>query len=266
MDNLDIEKKLKEWWIQRRQFVIAVGLFLSSVLLLFFGAYRFWQIAEETQVTIEQKQKELNQVVQRATLLNTITPDDRAGYILVEQALPRFKEPLQVMRTLEAISQDTQISLGEYDLNPGVVSTEAAKQSGSSRNTSKSSKSKSQFQSLRFEIDASGSFQQLTTAIDYIEQSLPLMEVTDLRIAPARRSIAGDLTNVEYTATLQLESYYLDIDAGQTVRAGAQQVSPGQRRARETLQNMKYWLESRTSTAPQNLDDTGNNDLFQLTQ
>lgn len=264
MDNLDLQKQLNEWWIQRRQLVLAVGLFVGSALLVFLGAYRFWQIGGELQITLEQKEKELGAVIQRATLLNTITPDDRSGYALVEQALPRFKEPLQVMRTLEAVAQQTQVSLGEYDLNPGIVSTESAQETGSSRsrNTSRSSP----FQSLRLEIEASGSFQQLTTAIDNIEQSLPLMEITDLRIAPARRSGTGDLTNVEYTATLQLESYYADIDAGQAARGGAQQISPGQRRARDTLQDMTYWLESRTSIAPQDTSTTGNNDLFQLTE
>ncbi len=261
MDNLDLKKQLNELWIQRRELVIAGVLFVSSLLLIFVGTYRFWQGAQEIQVSLGQKRTELSQVEQRAILLNTISPDDRAGYELVERALPRFKEPLQVMRTLEVISQQTQIFLGEYDLNPGIVSTESARQSSSSRNTSSTARSS---EALRIEIEVSGSFQQLTTAIDNMEQALPLMEIIDLRIAPARRASASDLSNVEYTATLQLESYYADIDPAQAARGGAQQITPGQRRAKERLEAMTYWLEGRTSSAPQDTESTGNTNFFQL--
>lgn len=261
MDNLDLEKQLNEWWIQRRQFVLAVGLFVGSLLLIFLGAYRLWQIASELQISLEQQRGELNKVVQRATLLNTISPDDRDGYILVEQALPRFKEPLQVMRTLEAIALQTQVSLGEYDLNPGIVSTESAQQSGSSRNRSSSARS----DSLRLEIEISGSFQQITNAIVNMETSLPLMEITDLRIAPARRGATEDLSNVQYTATLQIESYYANVNASQVAKGGAQQITPGQRRARDTLQEMTFWLESRNSSAPQDAGGAGKTNLFELT-
>ena len=259
MDSIDIEKIANEWWIQRRQLVIAAGLFVGALVLLSFGAYRFWLVSSELQISIEQQEKELRSIEQRATVLNTITPEDKAGYLLVERALPRFKEPLQVMRTLEAISQDTQVSLGEYDLNPGIVSTESAVQAGSSRNRSKAAQS----DTLRIEIEMSGTFQQLTTAIQNVEESMPIMEITDLRIAPARRN-TENLATVQYTATIQLESYYSDVSSAKAA-TGAQQISPGQRRAKEKLEAMQYWLESRGS-AQQDAGGDGNSDIFQLSE
>ncbi|MCD8484264.1 hypothetical protein LRY65_00110 [Candidatus Woesebacteria bacterium] len=260
MENVDIEKKANEWWLQRRQLVIAVGLFLGAGLLLAVGAYQFWQIASQVQISITQKEEELSKAEQRATLLNTISPDDRTGYVLVEQALPRFKEPLQVLRTLEAISQETQVALGEYDLNPGVVSTESAQQSGSSRSRSSGSRT----QSLIIEIEVTGSFSQITNAINSIEESLPLMEITDMRIAPSRRGSIGDLAGVQYTATLQLVSYYADIPA-QVARGGAQQISPSERRARGEIQEMEYWLEGASgASSQQDSTGSGNTDIFQL--
>ncbi len=259
LSNVDFEKKANEWWLQRRELVVAVGLFVASGLLVFVGAYQLWQVSNQLQISIEQQEGELQQVEQRATLLNTITPDDRSGYMLVEQALPRFKEPLQVMRTLEAISQETQVALGEYDLNPGIVSTESAAQSASSRSRSATAGT----QSLRLEIELTGSFQQITTAINNIETSMPLMEITDMRIAPARRWAIGTTAQVDYTATLQIESYYANIDAARAARGGAQQISPSERRARDELLEMNYWLET-SAPAVQNAAPSSNTDLFQL--
>lgn len=257
MKDFDAQRFWNELWLRRRELVFAVILVVVSGLALYFGAWRFWQEIQDVQMDIRAEQKDLNEVQQRVAVINSIDDSQRQLFDQAAIALPIFKEPLLTLQTLDTIAGQTGVSLGEYDINPGIISTESAATSGSRRGGSNR-----ELQTLVFEMELTGDFDEIREALVAIENALPLIDVREISIDPARRGLIEGVDQQQYIASVQLVSFYASLDAAAVVRGGALQLTRQQRDMQEQLLEMNAY---RRGGPVQDRDvEVGNQDFFGL--
>lgn len=238
----DQEQELQRFWttlwLFRRRLLVSVGLGVAGVVLLIFGAYRLWSMIAVTSSDIRRERTGLERSQQRANLITSITPEMRENYETVNRALPLFKDPLLVLRSVEAVANDTSVSLSEFEFSPGVVSTDSA----SLITTERRRRDERPAQQLTLKFDMSGTFQELTNAVAAFEESLPLIEVIDININPSRSVTTGSAVGagIEYTATLQIDAFYAQVDAKAASQQGAARLTPAQEEVLTRLQGMQF--------------------------
>lgn len=191
--------------LQRRQLIGSVVIIVVTLSLAGFGGTWLWGKVQESLETSNDHRQALQLATQRAALVSTLTPDDRANFLRAEQALPPSKEPLLVLQALTDVARDAGVSVGQFDTSPGVVSTVSAVQnrSGSSRNAAGSS--------FQIGVEMTGTFQQITDALQDIETALPLMEITEMSITPSERGLVSTSSAVTYATQLQVTSYFFPV-------------------------------------------------------
>lgn len=189
--------------LQRRQLVASVGVIVATLLFVAFGGSWVWRKIQESLTTTKRQRQELQQITQRAALVSTLSPDDRANFLRAEQALPPAKEPLVILQALTDVAREAGVSVGQFDSSPGVVSTTSAVQNRSrtSRNAAGSS--------FQIEVEMTGTFEQIKDALQDIETALPLMEVTEMSITPSERGLVSTSSAVTYATLMQVTSYFL---------------------------------------------------------
>jgi len=156
------------WW-----FPVAVGFFvLVSILAV---------ILPQTQSLIENNRK-LNQekqvLIKAEKKLNQVEElnqeDLESKMTLALAALPDHKPYYEVLSTLQTLAKNSQVQLGSFDLNPGSLSTPSAKANDKKQNEN--------LVYLQTEITAKGNLEQVTSFIDSVQKSLPLITVKSITI------------------------------------------------------------------------------------
>ncbi len=207
MAELDLQRLRSQLWVQRRGLLIGATLFAVSVLLLLLVFLPLWNRNRVIQSDIGRERQSLEKIRQRAALLNEIKPEDQAKFNQVGLALPLGKQPLVVLQTLESIATESGVSLGKFDLSPGLISTQgavaASRQSARSRETQAV-----KAETLTISVDMVGEFSEIQQALALIEQALPLMEVVEISLNPESRVAGFAAPTTNYVANLSIHSYY----------------------------------------------------------
>lgn len=268
MKSSDLQHTWQEIWVTRRLLLISAVIVLCSIGVLVAG-YSLWGQIRLVNQEKSRSEAELNKARQRAQILLDITDEDRAEFDRAGIALPLFKEPLLVLRNLERVSADTQVQLGEIKINPGLVSTDSADTAdretvARSRSTTRTP---SRVRDLEFEVEITGQFGSIAQAIEAIENLAPLMEVTELSLDPRTRTQVAESTDVseyEYVATVQLRTFYAELNASSLARGTAVALTPQQRAVQEQLGAFRTPQDVGTQVDTAETPEFENNNLFGL--
>lgn len=255
---LDLQQLRREFVIQRREVfygVIALAVTFVVVMVGLLPSVRQLQLVQTSRRRV---QSELGKTQQRAAILSEAAVNDKENFALVDRALPVSKQPLVVLRSLETVAGETGVSLGKYDVSPGLISTDSAQSSTPSRRTANTRNS--QVQSMPVSLEASGRLDQLTRFVETLENAIPLMRVTEMSLSPAKRSTTESVDTLVYTAVLQLQAYYAPFRASDFAKATVQPLTPTQRDALSRLQGMRSLLDIRPLEP---LSDFQNEELFE---
>lgn len=265
MTQNDLKRWFNELWLQRRQLVIAVVLGVSAVGLLFGVLYPLWGTISRAQTNIQQQKNVLSRLQQRAGIVTAVNEKDRESFALIQQAIPPFKEPILMLKTVEAIAQETGISLSQYDLSPGLVSTESSSvQAAPVRGRTTGSASSARLESIPMKVVVTGTFPQINQALAAFEESRPILEVQQLSITPARRGQTGGADRILYSAEVQLRSYYALFQPQQIARSEAQRLTAKQESTRDEIVSFRYWLPESSAGNELDLRDFANMNFFGL--
>jgi hypothetical protein len=258
---LDLQRLRSQLWVQRRELLIGAVLLAASAALLALGAWPFWNRIQVTRADLGRERQSLTKVQQRAALLSGITPDDQSRFEQAGLALPLGKQPLVVLQSIEAIAAEVGVTVREYDLNPGLISTQAA--ATTTRQVGRTRETQARAQILPISVEVVGEFAKIQQTLALIEETLPLMEVVEISLNPEKRVAEFASSGSVYVAELLINSYYSQLDAKALARQGATALNRGQEDALEIILGMKYRLSVADQSAP--LPEFANADLLGIT-
>lgn len=258
LSSAQLDQWKKEYWVQRRQLMLAIILMVVAIFLLLLGGQRLLGLINQTNARLRKERDTLAKIQRRVRLVEEITSDDRTAFNQASLALPASKQPLAILRSLEDIARETGMSLGHYDLNPGLIATEEAL-------LADQRKKDESVESFVIRLEMSGSFNSLLSALQEMERVLPLMEITQLAISPVSQQLNEDISQVPYKAELQVRSFYALFDAAKIVEAarssGVIQFTEKNEQTAELIAPLRYRLRDETilqGTFP----NFGNTDVF----
>ncbi len=262
MAELEARRLWSQLLLQRRNLLIAVVLLVASAALLIFGTMPFWTRSRVVQADITREKISLQRIQQRAALLTNIGPEEQNSFRRAGQALPLGKQPLVVLQSLEAVATEAKVSLGKYDLNPGLISTQAAE---TTRRVTRTKQARAaQAQVMPLSVEVVGQFSDIQRTIDLIEDSLPLMEVVEMSLNPEHQTDFSTPTT-SYIANLLLNTYYAPLNAKDLAKQGAAALSKAQQDTLALITGMTYRLTTAIddTTAP---PEFNNPNLFGVNQ
>ena len=258
---LDLQQIRREFVIQRRDVFYGVIALAASLVVIMAGLIPSFNQMQAVRNSQRRVQGELTKAQQRAAILSQAAVNDQENFQLVDRALPLGKQPLVVLRALEKVAGETGVSIGKYDVSPGLISTDSAQANTPSRRSA--SQKKSLAQSMSVSLEASGRLDQLTSFIETLEGSLPLMRVSEMSLSPSKRGSSESSETLSYTALLQLQAFYAPLQKSDFSKATVQALTPSQRAALDRLQTMTSILDVRPLEP---LQDFQNEGLFEVSQ
>ncbi|MBP7875715.1 hypothetical protein KA012_01840 [Candidatus Woesebacteria bacterium] len=187
-------------WSTRRQFVGLLILSVAAVALIFFFIIpeisTSWTRWGELQ-TAKAQEKELSDKLDQLLALETSPDLLKRG--IVDSALPSRKPFFELLQSMNLVAQQTGVTIGSFELTPGLVASESAGQpasAGVSRNGATP---------LEVKYAASGSFAQLNDYLRKIEEVTPFTTIVKLNIGSEISNIDASET---FIAGVVSETYY----------------------------------------------------------
>lgn len=200
MTNTLENQNLKLIWSTRKQFVGLLALVVAAMAIIFFliipevrTSWTRWGELQKAQATEAELSKKLD------TLLALETSPDLQKQAIVDSALPSRKPFFELLQSMSVVSQQTEVTIGRFEITPGLVATDSAGQ------TISVAKNRNGAAALEVKYTVTGSFNQLNEYLKHIEEVTPFTTVVKL-------GIGSEISNVDlsetFSAEVMSETYY----------------------------------------------------------
>lgn len=176
-----MEKTQYRLWMIRHVFGLrtVVVVFITVVLLRFVVWPIFTNVKQIQSKMVTETAKE-KQLSEKVSLLSGIDPEIlKERMDLLDSALPPNKDVVLYLSALDGLSRELGLAFNSIKLMPGMVATNTPEATASAKNTRKINDA---LQSLDTEIKISGSKDSIYTFLRTVEESLPLMQINDVKI------------------------------------------------------------------------------------
>lgn len=184
---------LRQQLIRHQVGLKAAGVFFVTILIILIGLIPLFRSAGTALRKIETRQKEEKALSQKVAVLSQIDQavlKERTK--VIKAALPETKDVIAYLGAVDGLSRELGLSFGGITIAPGEVS-------GKDEKTSKTGKNKRTVSTLNVldtDIKISGTKDGIYAFLRQVEQTLPLMQVSDVNVALAGEDL--------YTMTLSL--------------------------------------------------------------
>lgn len=206
----------------RKSLVTAVALVATSVVLVIISVTQVSSFFT-TQDKLEATQKKVSQLNEKTQKLEQLkfTPE-YAQAERMNEVLPSRKPLLELLNNLNAVANETGVSITEFQINPGEIATEAAKTANTAQK-----KRASDYDQLDLELSILGELNQVKEFMSLIERVSPLTTITSLTID---RKVGSTNAETQQTrADLSLSTYYYTKPIAATLSAPLPAISPEER-------------------------------------
>ena len=187
----------------RKKLVSAISLGITSFILLILTYTQITAIFE-TRRKIEITQKKVDQLNAKTTELQQLkfTPE-YAQASRMSEVLPSYKPLLELLNNLNSVANKTNVSITEFQINPGEIITE---EEGKTKVLVKKKQS-AEYDQLNLELSILGELNQVKEFMNLIERVSPLTTITSLTID--RKTTSFTTEDQQLTrADLFLNTYY----------------------------------------------------------
>lgn len=168
----------KKYYIRHQMLVKAIAVYLAVLILVLVGILPMIGKIQSSTAKIATRSKEQKTLSEKVVLLSQIDKEvlkERAQ--VIKRALPEKKDVIEYLGAIDGLSRELGLSFGGITLAPGDVSlTESANK--------KKAKTVGALQILDTDVKITGSKSGIYTFLKLVEQTLPLMQVTDVKITP----------------------------------------------------------------------------------
>lgn len=199
-------------WTTRKYMVFTVGLVALTLGIAGLGIYP--QIQEVFALRAEhQKEKpQLDKLQAKlAELQNILFTEEFVHAPLVNEALPSKKPLLEFLTSLNSIAVVNNIAVTNFEINPGIIATDAAQ-------ISQTSKVKGPVDNLELNLEIEGTFDELQAFLLDIEKISPFTTITTLSLGKGT-SAADRGTDKLISAALTTKTYFFVQTIKATVEA-----------------------------------------------
>lgn len=202
--------------------VVTVGLIVFAILpqaQAVFGLLQQRQEESDRLVALQEKLAQL-QLVSEPGIMSQIE--------LVDLLLPSKKPLIELMNSLGAISERSQVTLEGITLSPGSLSTSSAELSQNLGPTA----------DLSVEMNAKGTLAQLNTFFADVERTTPLITITELGLSSSNvdeAQVPEDVFSQQYTAKLTLDAAYFTRSVTSAVESSLPEVTAKQQQILQEL-------------------------------
>lgn len=208
------EFNYKILWITRRKLVYTVTLVALGLGIIGFAIYP--QIQESLALNTEYN-RELPKVeklqAKLAQLQSIDSTEEFAQKDVVDSALPSKKPLLEFLTSLNSIAIANNITVGNFELSPGQISTDSA-----DADTRTRSQQNASVDTLDLELEIEGSFDQLQQFLLDIEKISPFTTITKLSLGQGA-SAADRGTDRTIQAKLSTSTYFFTQSIKATIDA-----------------------------------------------
>lgn len=183
-ENIELRQQL----IRHQVGLKGVGVALAAFLILMVGLWPLFKSAGEMLRKINTRQKEADALSQKVAILSQIDQDVlKQRTQVIKQALPETKDVISYLNAVDGLSRELGLSFGGITIAPGEVGS--AQPSGKS---GKSSRTVGNLNVLDTDIKITGNRDGIYAFLRQVEQTLPLMQVTDVSVT----SVSDGLYNM----------------------------------------------------------------------
>ncbi|MDA1079772.1 MAG: hypothetical protein O2840_03765 [bacterium] len=161
----------------RQKLVIAIGVGLAAVLVVFLLGVPQVQKIFETQAQLQKETTRLNKLKQKLSELESVTFEPAFGQVeFISETLPSKKPLLELFTSLYAVTQKSGVIIDDFSINPGLVATDSAALAAASQSK------KDGYDTLELTLSVSGSFDQLQQFILLTETVTPFTTITSFAL------------------------------------------------------------------------------------
>lgn len=218
----DIQSYLQMFLVERRMLVVALGLFITSLIIGGAAIWPMWQQAQTTRSKIQKLEQQVGKNQKRLNILTSLTEAQKQDFARVATALPEYKQPLNYLLMMNEIASRSGIVISEYNLDPGIVSTDSAETAGTPRSNASGATP------FSFDVTIQGSLEEVERAFQNIETSLPLMEISRFDFATMSKGATLNETGTRYEVILTLVTRYALLDAKSVAKQTVEPLTPDQ--------------------------------------
>ncbi|NCN51125.1 MAG: hypothetical protein GW925_01590 [Candidatus Pacebacteria bacterium] len=200
-------------WITRRKLVYTIGLVALGMAIVAFAIYP--QITESLSLNTKYSKEHPTLEKLQAKLLELQSIDSTTEFSqadVVNSALPSKKPLLEFLTSLNSIAIANNISVGNFELSPGQISTDSADATKTTKQAAAS------VDTLDLELEIEGSFDGLQQFLLDIEKISPFTTITKLSLGQGA-SGADRGSDRQIKATLSTSTYFFTQSIKATVDA-----------------------------------------------
>lgn len=198
-----MEKNDYRLWLIRHAYGLRAGLVcLISLGILYFVGWPVFVHMKGIQNQIETKTKEESDLTNKISLLSGLDQEIlRERMVLINKALPPNKDVVLYLSTIDGLSKELGLVFNSIKIMPGDVTTIPE---GDSVTKTKKRLVPAGLSSLETTIKVSGSKDNIYSFLRMVEESLPLMQIKDIKI-----SVLGEN---QFSLSLQLGMLWASFD------------------------------------------------------
>lgn len=158
----------------RQSLAIAIGLIVVSLVLLLAVCIPQIRASLEVNSSIKKESARLTKLKQKFSELSNITYQPEYEQIdFVAATLPSHKPLLELITSLYAVTQKSEVVVSNFEITPGLVSTSSAEYVGAGKGS---------YDSLELKLSVEGTFDQLQEFMLLIETVTPFTTISDLSL------------------------------------------------------------------------------------
>ncbi len=157
----------------RQKLVIAIGVGLAAVLVVFLLGVPQLQKIFETQAKLQKETTRLNKLKQKLSELDSITYEPAFEQVeFISETLPSKKPLLELLTSLYAVTQKSGVVVDDFSINPGLVASNSAELGNISKTKNDG------YDTLELSLSVTGSFSQIQEFILLTETVTPFTTIT----------------------------------------------------------------------------------------
>lgn len=193
----------KLWFIRHTFGLRAVVIAALSLGTLFFAGFPIFTNVKNIQQKILSKTKEEAELSTKVSMLSGLDPTIlQERMVIIDKALPPTKDVVLYLSTIDGLSRELGLTFNSIKLVPGDVTTGSNEAGAAAEKRS----IPTGLSSLETEITISGSKDRIYSFLRMVEESLPLMQIKDIKISVSE----GE----QVTLSLQLGMLWASFDPG----------------------------------------------------
>ena len=215
----DIQQLVQMFIVERRLLVVAIALAIASLAIGGAAIWPMWQQLQTTSTQIRKLENQVNKNQKRLKIVQNVSEEDQQNFDRVGMALPEYKQPLNYLLIMNDIASRSGVVISEYNLNPGIVSTDSADTTTTSRSVAAG------VDAFDFTVTLQGTLDQIKDSFHQLETSLPLMEITQFDLSASTQDDSGI---DQYRVILSLVSHYAKLEVKDVAKQTVEPLSDAQ--------------------------------------